>query len=838
MKLRESKKKGWADDRSQSHTWFEAALRRPHGRSDVGNINIHHNPAGKKRLSRTTTRWDTQNSSLRVRSWLRSLQPGDVVQLVPRAHFRCWVNIVLEASIEIEYEARAAHGPQQAAVVPSDGRVYQTLGEGRQIRVLVVKPGTPEANIEAKFKYVDLAEPVETRRHFQALSYFWGDSSERVPISITAGDIVGTVGISPTLDRAIRRLRSPDEPLPIWIDAVCINQDDLQERARQVAMMGYIYARSEMVHIWIDDHVLALDEALRLIRDIYNCNHRICAGGEQCTCSGTRHSLSADMLDEITQTKEWHSIGFVREVFAQHTKLSSFGSSATEAAGGGSSLHLSYFMQTFFHHPWFQRVWVIQEAALSRSAVVYSTGESIPWDELLAVNDIISSPEYAAESRWSVQTRDAMPAIWNALGRLHGRHEDGELLPILQVFLKALDLKATDPRDKLFALLAFGRETRAADKIPPLLRPDYNKPLPNVMADLTRWWILEYGSLDILSLVHAQPARAWRRTLCDRDPRVDTAEVVAPSWALGAHGHSQLSQMTLIEHLSRLEGSPFASTTKTPAEENKASSLIHLSSNVNSLELALSGRRIGEITNIGHPPRKLVPLRAPNTSSFDTTALTLPAIYHSMFDPSALSGVWLLQGVNYREPPPDRASLQGILDDHVHAHFGYVPATYQLTLHPAASKARAVGGVGDADDVPAEDDDAAGYGYDSFGSGEDSDDDSGLSGSLRPFSSYIKADLPACIEPCFFFFADAQNRNHRYGLCPWTAREGDVVVTLKGGRVPFLLRRASEAKPEESEGERWQFVGECFVEGMLGCSDNISSEGDGWMEGERLFVLV
>lgn len=48
-------------------------------------------------------------------------------------------------------------------------------------------------------------------------------------------------------------------------------------------------------------------------------------------------SLSADKLDEMTQTKEWHHLGFTREVFAQRAELESFGSLATGAAGGESS---------------------------------------------------------------------------------------------------------------------------------------------------------------------------------------------------------------------------------------------------------------------------------------------------------------------------------------------------------------------------------------------------------------------------------------------------------------------------------------------------------------------
>jgi len=49
--------------------------------------------------------------------------------------------------------------------------------------------------------------------------------------------------------------------------------------------------------------------------------------------------------------------------------------------------------------------------------------------------------------------------------------------------------------------------------------------------------------------------------------------------------------------------------------------------------------------------------------------------------------------------------------------------------------------------------------------------------------------------------------NGGYGLCPWAARVGDVVVRLRGGRVPVLLRGVEG-------GERWEFVGEVFVDGI------------------------
>jgi hypothetical protein len=125
--------------------------------------------------------------------------------------------------------------------------------------------------------------------------------------------------------------------------------------------------------------------------------------------------------------------------------------------------------------------------------------------------------------------------------------EDGDgrkSLTILQVFLAALDMKATDPRDKLYALLVFGEETRLV--IPPALRLDYTKPLPNVMADFTRWWIQQYRSLDTLSFIHCHPARAWHRTLSDLSARADLP-IPRPTWAMVTEGFPSWSSMTLLE---------------------------------------------------------------------------------------------------------------------------------------------------------------------------------------------------------------------------------------------------------------------------------------------------
>jgi hypothetical protein len=70
-------------------------------------------------------------------------------------------------------------------------------------------------------------------------------------------------------------------------------------------------------------------------------------------------------------------------------------------------------------------------------------------------------------------------------------------------------MNATDPRDKIFAMMVFGNETHEMESLPQVVRPNYEKSILQVYADFTRWWILHYNSLRILSAVHTLCGRAW-----------------------------------------------------------------------------------------------------------------------------------------------------------------------------------------------------------------------------------------------------------------------------------------------------------------------------------------
>lgn len=57
--------------------------------------------------------------------------------------------------------------------------------------------------------------------------------------------------ITPNLDTALRRIRLPDRIRALWVDAICINQQDVAERGGQVQLMGSIYSKARQVIVWL-----------------------------------------------------------------------------------------------------------------------------------------------------------------------------------------------------------------------------------------------------------------------------------------------------------------------------------------------------------------------------------------------------------------------------------------------------------------------------------------------------------------------------------------------------------------------------------------------------------
>ena len=115
------------------------------------------------------------------------------------------------------------------------------------IRLVILEPG-PSSRIYQPIIYCRLKHvPFSEKPKYEALSYTWGDESIKHRIVIDKRDF--QVGIN--LINALTHLRHEKEERVLWIDALCINQQDVREKSSQISIMPHIYTRAKTVIVWL-----------------------------------------------------------------------------------------------------------------------------------------------------------------------------------------------------------------------------------------------------------------------------------------------------------------------------------------------------------------------------------------------------------------------------------------------------------------------------------------------------------------------------------------------------------------------------------------------------------
>jgi hypothetical protein len=115
------------------------------------------------------------------------------------------------------------------------------------------------------FEY-DLHALNTTVHLYEALSYVWGEEEKPKSIIITRDQKDDhEFAVTRNLHAALLQLRNCEFPRVIWVDAVCINQSDDNEKQHQIQFMPLIYAKASRVNVWLGESE-ANDQALRYIR--------------------------------------------------------------------------------------------------------------------------------------------------------------------------------------------------------------------------------------------------------------------------------------------------------------------------------------------------------------------------------------------------------------------------------------------------------------------------------------------------------------------------------------------------------------------------------------------
>lgn len=236
------------------------------------------------------------------------------------------------------------------------------------MRQLFIRKGSGDDTLQL----VLVPAPVTSDIQFAALSYCWGDLSDTTLVDLIhlcrpsiPGNLPGVqfhqpFNITTSLFQTLWVFRELGQTGPFWIDAICIDQTNLVERAQQVGLMGDIYSKASIVYIY-----LQLNPGI--IETIYSLSQ---------TCA---MKLREEYGDRIN--------GFNIETC--HGRFLT--NLAYELIGQNSVGHKSLLecVSEFLENPWFRRVWVIQEVWKSAyNAIVVMPG--LAGIRLVQFSDIIT----------------------------------------------------------------------------------------------------------------------------------------------------------------------------------------------------------------------------------------------------------------------------------------------------------------------------------------------------------------------------------------------------------------------------------------------------------------
>ncbi|KAF2193162.1 HET-domain-containing protein [Zopfia rhizophila CBS 207.26] len=321
-----------------------------------------------------------------------------------------------------------------------------------EIRLLNIPLKRQTEDIACELQVVKLRDNPK----YIALSYTWGS-----PTSLNNEE--GAEDISSKPSRLIlckAKSNSPAEPQPLWyrimvtenlytfllkarddeshaldfywIDTICINQKDSEERTRQVNMMAAIYQSADIVHAWLGEEDKDTGMTFQLIRALASC------------CTGNERHKRIEGLKDITPK----ALG-TRELTAK--------------LGACADISNWKSMAMLFHRRYFTRAWTIQEITLAKKMLALCGSHTIDWEDIVKVSEFLtvtSWTRWISEVTGSHQANHAVPNILDA-NKTSGN--------ILYSLIRSRRFMSGDPRDKVYALLGVaGDSVRGKSRLTPV----------------------------------------------------------------------------------------------------------------------------------------------------------------------------------------------------------------------------------------------------------------------------------------------------------------------------------------------------------------------------------
>lgn len=361
---------------------------------------------------------------------------------------------------------------------------YSPLDSSRdEVRFIRLLPGKPSHDIQIQIYNFPLN--LENPPRYEALSYTWGSPNDRDTITILPDSVrlredgpEYHLSITHNLFSALRHLRYNDTYRVLWIDAICINQEDMAERAHQVQRMDKIYSLASQVVVWL--------------------------GPEQ-----DDSAFAVQFLSEWGAKVEldWQTNGLILDENEESNLWMTFESDETPPSWPRSFDAIFALLARSY----FERLWIRQEISLANDAVIVVGNLQLPWrvfrnaicsfggkgiDHLVEDDDGLD-PKREERQRLQLQVHNlCLLAVYP--------------LPVVDLLKQASYWKCVDPRDKIYGVLGMVPDLDKAFVEGTL--PSYEIPVQTVYRDACLQ-ILECSEhLDFLRNCEIDGEAEWRPT--------------------------------------------------------------------------------------------------------------------------------------------------------------------------------------------------------------------------------------------------------------------------------------------------------------------------------------
>jgi hypothetical protein len=296
------------------------------------------------------------------------------------------------------------------------------------------------------FGFIDV--PLHCAPEYEALSYCWKDTRICTGIFFNHNGCETIYRLTEDLATFLYSIIKTDDlktPEYLWIDQICINQENINERNSQVACMADIYRRASRVIVWLGQQ-----------------------SDESCVQQGVAAVQSASKADADSNTYQ-----------------------------GVAALVQTVQSASILLRPWFTRLWVFQEVVLAGSILVLIGERSFAWKDIIDFSELVIM-DWVDASRtflWGKCNADMVRAVDTARKEMAS---SGCLNIIHWLPQLAVTQNCRDPRDYVYGLLGCVGNT-----LPPYI-VDYQQSSTDVFRDANRFFIERYKSLQIIVYIEKE----------------------------------------------------------------------------------------------------------------------------------------------------------------------------------------------------------------------------------------------------------------------------------------------------------------------------------------------